>query len=133
LDDIVLFIYFVFQSAFMNSPNEQLSALKDIKQMMERSSRFISLSGLSGIAAGICALTGAYFARNTIIAHSIDSSNLRNHDVILYERKFVIRDMIGYELLQIAVLTFIAALLSSFIFTYLRSKKQIHRFGVQQQ
>ena len=37
-----------------------IEALKDIRQMMERSSRFISLSGLSGIAAGVCALTGVY-------------------------------------------------------------------------
>lgn len=107
----------------MNTPNEQLSALKDIKQMMERSSRFISLSGLSGIAAGTCALIGAYFAHNVIEQLILNATNLRNHDVILYERKFLIRDMIGYELMQIAVLTFAAALLSSFLFTYLRSKK----------
>ena len=44
--------------------NEQqpLEELQHIKRMMERSSRFISLSGLSGIAAGICALAGAWFA-----------------------------------------------------------------------
>jgi hypothetical protein len=40
--------------------------LRDIKQMMERSSRFISLSGLSGISAGICALIGVFFARDAI-------------------------------------------------------------------
>jgi hypothetical protein len=33
---------------------------------MERSSRFISLSGLSGIAAGLCALAGAYFANSIL-------------------------------------------------------------------
>jgi len=39
-----------------------IDTLKDIKRIMERSSRFISLSGLSGVAAGICALVGAWFA-----------------------------------------------------------------------
>lgn len=35
--------------------------LSHIRQMMERSSRFISLSGLSGVFAGITALTGALY------------------------------------------------------------------------
>src|SRR6188508_3300228 len=53
-----------FKVLFMVEQNQQtLDTLQDIKRMMERSSRFISLSGLSGIAAGICALAGAWFAR----------------------------------------------------------------------
>lgn len=43
----------------MSSPHEQLESLHEIKTMMERSSRFISLSGLSGILAGTFALLGA--------------------------------------------------------------------------
>lgn len=39
-----------------------LEDLKEIKDIMNRSSRFISLSGWSGISAGIFALTGAYLA-----------------------------------------------------------------------
>lgn len=46
----------------MTSREEQLAALSDIRSMMERSSRFISLSGLSGIFAGVTALIGAYLA-----------------------------------------------------------------------
>jgi hypothetical protein len=38
------------------NPGEDLQAIRDI---MERSSRFLSLSGLSGISAGLCALAGA--------------------------------------------------------------------------
>lgn len=41
---------------------ESLDALKDIRTLMERSSRFISLSGLSGVSAGIFALLGAALA-----------------------------------------------------------------------
>jgi hypothetical protein len=33
--------------------------LTEIRSLMERSSRFISLSGLSGVSAGLCALAGA--------------------------------------------------------------------------
>ncbi len=36
--------------------------LKDIREIMDRSSRFISLSGLSGVFAGAFALIGAYAA-----------------------------------------------------------------------
>jgi hypothetical protein len=50
----------------MDVQDQHLDALKDIRKMMQRSSRFISLSGLSGIAAGIWALIGAYFAYDWI-------------------------------------------------------------------
>ena len=43
----------------MNQTNESLDALKDIKSLMERSSRFISLSGLAGVFNGVFALIGA--------------------------------------------------------------------------
>jgi hypothetical protein len=39
--------------------NEHLETLSEIRNLMERSSRFISLSGLSGVAAGTFALLGA--------------------------------------------------------------------------
>jgi hypothetical protein len=39
--------------------NEHLEELKNIRNLMERSSRFISLSGLSGISAGVAASIGA--------------------------------------------------------------------------
>ena len=50
----------------MAEQNQHLDALQDIRKMMQRSSRFISLSGLSGIAAGILALIGAWFAYDWI-------------------------------------------------------------------
>jgi len=41
---------------------EQLDDLKAIREMMEKSSKFLSLSGLSGIMAGVSAIIGASFA-----------------------------------------------------------------------
>lgn len=41
--------------------DSSLQQLNEIRAMMERSSRFISLSGLSGISAGIIALLGSAF------------------------------------------------------------------------
>jgi hypothetical protein len=43
----------------LSNPSEDLHAIRDI---MERSSRFLSLSGLSGIFAGVSALIGAAIA-----------------------------------------------------------------------
>ncbi|MEM9884960.1 MAG: hypothetical protein AAF849_03645 [Bacteroidota bacterium] len=41
---------------------DHLKTLTDIRSIMERSTRFISLSGLSGVGAGLCALIGAAVA-----------------------------------------------------------------------
>ncbi|MDX2001544.1 MAG: hypothetical protein SFW35_03880 [Chitinophagales bacterium] len=41
---------------------DHLQDLSEIRNLMQRSSRFISLSGLSGISVGICALIGAAVA-----------------------------------------------------------------------
>jgi hypothetical protein len=43
-----------------------LDDIQEIKQMMERSSRFISLSGMSGILSGIFALGASLFAYITV-------------------------------------------------------------------
>ncbi|SHI61641.1 hypothetical protein SAMN02745146_1190 [Hymenobacter daecheongensis DSM 21074] len=43
----------------MKSAPDPLAQLTEIRAIMERSSRFLSLSGLSGVGAGVVALTGA--------------------------------------------------------------------------
>lgn len=105
----------------MNETQKLSSELHDIKQMMERSSRFISLSGLSGIAAGICALAGAAVAHSFLFKHKYlpgsEQQSPDNTDSIIYG------DYVNSRLLLIALVTFVAAFLSAFIFTYRRSKK----------
>ena len=46
----------------MENNQEPIQQLTEIRNLMERSSRFISLSGLSGVAAGIIALIGSGIA-----------------------------------------------------------------------
>jgi predicted lysophospholipase L1 biosynthesis ABC-type transport system permease subunit len=62
--DCEIFIYFVIQSTFMNEElkNEQLAAISEMRDMMQRSSRFLSLSGLAGILVGCVALVGVGLA-----------------------------------------------------------------------
>lgn len=46
----------------MNKQQEQLDTLREIRSLMERSSRFLSLSGLTGVFAGIAAISGIVVA-----------------------------------------------------------------------
>ncbi len=96
----------------MKTSQKELETLQDIRNMMERSSRFISLSGWSGISAGICALAGAYAAHQAILSKS-DSIRTAGFS-----------DALSMHLLTIATITFVAAFISAFFFTYTRSKKQ---------
>ena len=43
----------------MTDPQQQLEHLAEMRSLMERSTRFLSLSGVSGVWAGLCALAGA--------------------------------------------------------------------------
>ncbi|MBN1819728.1 MAG: hypothetical protein JW833_03385 [Prolixibacteraceae bacterium] len=95
----------------MKTTENYLAELKEIRKMMEESSRFLSLSGLSGILIGIYALIGAYLAYRIIY---IPSPNIFN---------FI------YDVTKIPELVTIGAaiLLLSFItviwLTYQRAKK----------
>ncbi|TCC99843.1 hypothetical protein [Pedobacter psychroterrae] len=97
----------------MNKQDEQLNALNDIRKMMDRSSRFISLSGLSGVFAGITALVGAYFANQEIV-------NYVNRDL---ETAYFDAG-IEFNLIKIGLLVLIIALVGGALFTYRQSKKK---------
>ena len=97
----------------MNAQNESLQELQHIKRMMERSTKFSSLSGFSGIAAGICALVGIWFVVSRISGWKLN--HIGNLDAP--------KDDLATQLLLIAVATFMAAVISAFIFIYLRCKK----------
>jgi predicted lysophospholipase L1 biosynthesis ABC-type transport system permease subunit len=60
------FIYFENKSTFYMQQNDLHEELASIRNMMERSSKFISLSGLSGILAGVYALIGAAVVFNLL-------------------------------------------------------------------
>jgi hypothetical protein len=115
------YLYFAFQSTFMSSQQQSLEDLQHIKKMMEHSSRFISLSGLSGISAGLCALIGAWVA----------------YPYVFGQKDFVINDIVAVAqasandysiifntyLFWIAAATFVGAFISAFFFTWVKSKK----------
>jgi len=100
--------------------SQELEQLREIKSMMEKSSRFISLSGWSGVAAGTCALIGAVLAYPYV--------DLTERETIrgIYRRQGYesIMDYFFHPLTYIAIFTFIAAAISAFIFTYIKSQRQ---------
>ena len=102
-----------------NQQSAPLQELKDIKRMMERSSRFISLSGLSGIAAGVCGLVGAWIAYGILKNYYAEGS----WEIF---RKFSRDEFqeLRRKLLLLGLGVFVAAFISSFIFTWLKAKKQ---------
>ena len=96
--------------------NQPAETLKDIKQLMERSSRFISLSGLSGVAAGICALAGAFIGKNILDNYygSFNSAGLFSGDDF---------SRLKIKLAGLAGAVFAAAFVSSFYLTWRKAKK----------
>jgi hypothetical protein len=100
-----------------NQSADSLQDLKDIRRIMERSSRFISLSGLSGVAAGICALVGVFFA-NQFLNNYYGSYNSKG----FFSGDDFSKLKIRFTLL--AAVVFAVAFISSFYLTWRKAKKQ---------
>lgn len=101
----------------MHPTDQGLRTLQEIRTIMERSSRFISLSGWSGIAAGAFALAGAYIARLRISLFHMEGSELAGCETCLRS-----------ELLALAAAMFAAALISALIFTRQSARKNGDHF-----
>jgi heme/copper-type cytochrome/quinol oxidase subunit 3 len=99
----------------MSVQEQHLDALQDIRRMMKRSSRFISLSGLSGIAAGLWALIGAYIAKSWI------SEYYRQYDEQGYTGQ--VFQQLKINLFMLAAVVLLVSLLSAFYFTWRRAGK----------
>ena len=98
----------------MDNKQEQLNALSDIRNMMDRSSRFISLSGLSGVFAGITALLGAYMAHKEVKAYFAGDYGHGIHADLSIE----------FKLLKLGISVLLIALAGGLLFTYRQSVKR---------
>ena len=96
------------------SKNKYIQDLEEIKDIMSRSSRFISLSGMSGVFSGIIALAGAYVAYRTVLAY---------HFQIGYEGSTITTDNLT-DLLLIAIVTLILSVGTVIYFTTRETKKR---------
>ena len=104
-----------YKVLFMTEQNQHLETLQDIKKIMERSSRFISLSGWSGVAAGLCALIGAGIAYQWLAGNYSDYNSRGSYAGSDFQD-------LKTRLLILAATVLAAALVSSFYFTWRRAK-----------
>lgn len=88
--------------------------LKDIRDIMNKSSRFISLSGWSGVSAGLFALCGVYAAYQTVYANQnylgLRSAHMTTGSLL--------------SLLGIAVTTLVLSIGAGIFFTSRQAKRQ---------
>ncbi len=104
----------------MKSQQEIHDDLASIRTMMEKSSKFISLSGLSGILAGIYALAGAAAAYALATTMRIDDRSTYQNDFHLVRKL----PQLVLPLATIAILVLAASLITGFILSNRKAKKQ---------
>jgi len=96
--------------------------LEEIKDIMNRSSRFISLSGMSGISAGVIALAGAFAAYKLVFTQK---------DILDYTQGSVSNPDLNI-LLLIAGITLLLSLGTGIFFTTKETKKRKQNIWDQQ-
>ncbi len=95
---------------------KHIEALNDIRSMMRKSSRFLSLSGLSGIFAGVYALVGYYLAVWRI------NSDVLSMRQIVYGRNADWFDGYGFFILDAAAVLGLS-LITAYYFSSRKAKK----------
>ncbi|TAE31762.1 MAG: hypothetical protein EAZ91_06515 [Cytophagales bacterium] len=103
--------------------NEHLQTLTEIRSLMERSSKFLSLSGLSGVSAGIVALIGSavvYMRLRTDWLSVLSYSRLGKYGVGGYREA-------NEFLWQTAIVVLVAALSFGTFFTVRKAQRQGQR------
>ncbi|MFZ1586657.1 MAG: hypothetical protein WAT40_17960 [Saprospiraceae bacterium] len=94
--------------------SKYLEDISEIKNIMNRSSRFISLSGMSGILAGMFALVGAYLAY--MIVYESPNPNVIGTDIILSTEQI-------FDLTILGISVMILALISGVLLSMRKAKK----------
>jgi len=97
--------------------SDYLNDIKEIKHLMNKSSRFISLSGLSGIMAGMYALIGAWFAQRELQkVYQLQSSNYESGH-------YTSSADVTINLLIIAAIVVVLAIVTGIILTQRKARK----------
>ncbi len=94
--------------------NKYLEDIQEIKNLMNRATGFISLSGLSGVSIGITALIGAFLANETIYG---------NEEYLVYNAVEISSKQLLF-LLLLAFGTLIVAMGNAIYFTQRKTKRQ---------
>ena len=101
-----------FKVLLIMTDKNYLNDITEIKDLMNKSSKFMSLSGISGILAGTYALIGSYYA-NTILQEN--TVYLRPHKRIHY--------MTIYEILGISGIVLLLSIGTGIFFSWKKARK----------
>ena len=102
--------------------SKYLEDIASIKTMMSKSSRFMSLSGLSGILAGVYALVAAVIAHYLIQGHIQLFASSREDFLNLIMRMFASVELAG-NLIMLFLVTLLLAIGTGIILTYKKAAK----------
>ena len=94
--------------------------LAHIRSLMERSTRFLSLSGLSGVIAGVVALAGAWRANAYVHSSTAQARDPLTYSLVRGDQNYV--DLVT-SLMMLGVAVLFLALVGAFWFTWRRSKR----------
>jgi hypothetical protein len=94
--------------------------LSSIRSMMERSVKFISLSGLSGVMAGIYAFSGSAVAFWILQSAKFDYRSYDDGDAVGYSTDEI---SVAWKLLFVASLVLTASLVTGIWFSHRKAKK----------
>ena len=109
----------------MTEKEEQLGHLSEIRNLMEKSSRFLSLSGLTGIFAGIYALLGAYLVYSDFNIISSDTASVSYSEFIKNDNSGTDSVILKIQsLFIIGAIVLVLSLVTGYIFTSRKAKKQ---------
>ena len=109
----------------MTEKEEQLGHLSEIRNLMEKSSRFLSLSGLTGIFAGVYALLGAYLVYSDFNIISSDAASVSYSEFIKTANSGTDSVILKIQsLFIIGAIVLVLSLVTGYIFTSRKAKKQ---------
>ena len=100
----------------MKKDTDYLQDIEEIRSLMEKSSKFISLSGWAGIFAGVFALMGSYIAF-TYLDFNPQSLSLDTENNPFQQKQI-------FSVVQLALLVFLLAISFALFFTHRRAKRK---------
>lgn len=115
---LTLYLKVLFKTPFTMEQEDikHIEALNDIRSMMRKSSRFLSLSGLSGIFAGIYALAGFYVA-----SWFIHTDNFLNTKTT-YDPDMSMVELYSFFIMD-AIVVIALSLITAYFFSSRKAKK----------
>jgi hypothetical protein len=100
----------------MKKDTDYLQDIEEIRSLMEKSSKFISLSGWAGIFAGVFALMGSYIAL-TYLDFNPQSLSVDSESDPFQQTQI-------FSVVQLALLVFLLAISFALFFTHRRAKRK---------